>query len=962
MVDSETDKKGPGQTERGTGIGDPAQEMTNSDLVRRLDNITRLVSDWVWETDQNFRLKFMSFRIFEVLGFHSLELVGRKLSDMGRFVAEDGSPVEINLESPFRDVAFEINDRKGSPKYFKVSGLPVYSPDTGAFKGVLGTARDVTERRRAELALRDSERRLRTVVSNVPVIMFALDADGIFTLSEGKSLEPLGLNPGEVVGHSAFELYKNYPDVLHCIRRTLDGDFVQAELEVDHQVFDCTYSPIQNEIGEVTGLIGVAANITGRQRAQRERDESEERFRNLIEGSLLGIVIDRDGKPVFANHAYAKIFGYDSPEEILRLETLEDLYHPEEIERIRGFRSDRIAGFAAPSRYEFRARKRNGTAVLVETQVRVVNWKGTPAIQSTVIDVTDRQRMVENLRKLSVAVEQSPASVIITDTNGVIEYVNEKFVEVTGYSAHEVIGENPRLLKSGKTPPERFDELWRTISAGRDWRGEFLNRKKSGEAFWEYASISPVKDTDGNITHYLAVKEDITLRKEYEKRLIQQANFDEITGLPNRALALDRLSQAISHSQREGDKIALMFIDLDHFKSINDTLGHNFGDRVLREAGARIRSCLRAEDTVARLGGDEFTVILSGLGEPTDAEPGAKKILESFAPAFNMGDREVFLTPSIGITVSPDDGIEPAHLMSNADSAMYQAKESGRNSFRFFTPELNEKARARLGMENQIRHAMEKGEFTLHYQPIIELHSGKIVAAEALLRWTNPELGAVGPDRFIPLAEEIGLIGSIGDWVLKTACRQADAWRRDGLSPARMSVNVSSRQFRGTALKEAVIKSINETNAIPGGLELEITENLLMADNPEITETVSKLRDLGVRLAVDDFGTGYSSLSYLRRFPVDSLKIDRSFVQDVTIDEGDAKLVEAIINMARSLNLEVVAEGVETDEQMEFLRVRGCDFAQGYYFSKPVPADEFARLIANWHPETFIGGTNPVKR
>ncbi|MBT3361425.1 MAG: EAL domain-containing protein [Rhodospirillales bacterium] len=927
MADGPADKDGGKSTRLESDGGISTPDMANSDLTRRLNDITRLVSDWVWEANENFRLKYVSFRVFEILGFHPLELVGRKLSDIGDFVSEDGTPVDIDLMTPFRDVSFVSKDLLGATRTFKVSGLPVFDPDTGAFSSVLGTARDVTDEQRAASALQDSERRLRTVVSHIPIVMFALDTDGIFTLSEGKGLKSLGLKPGEVVGQSVFELYKDNPDALHCIRQTLEGNIARAVVDIGGQMFDCTYSPIKDDRGRVTGLIGVAANVTGKKVAQRERDESEDRFRNLIEGSLMGIVIHRLGQPVFVNQAYAAIFGYDSPEEIVGIESLDQLYHPDELERVHKIRTDLMAGLPAPPRYHIRSRKLDGTEVLLEAQARVVNWKGSPAIQSTVADITDRQRMVDDLQKLSVAVEQSPASVVITDTDGTIEYVNEKFVEVTGYSANEAIGENPRILKSGKTPPERIRELWRTITAGLEWRGELLNRKKDGELFWEYASISPVKNAEGSITNFIAVKEDLTVRKENEERLIQQANFDEVTKLPNRALAFDRLSQAITRSKRNSDKVALLFIDLDRFKAVNDTLGHDVGDRALREAGERIRDCLPAEDTVARLGGDEFAVIVMGQDGSIDTESVTQKIMEAFEPPFDLEGREVFLTPSIGITVSPDDGTEPAGLMSNADAAMYQAKESGRNNYWYFTPELNKKAHARLGMENQLRHALEKGELSIHYQPMINLRSGEIVAAEALLRWTNCELGPVGPDVFIPLAEEIGLIGLIGDWVMHTASRQVGEWRRDGMSLPRISINVSSRQFRGGALLDTVADAIAEVGANPEAVELEITENLLMADTDEIAETLAKVRNLGVRLSIDDFGTGYSSLSYLRRFPVDCLKIDKSFVQDATVEEGDAKLVEAIINMARSLKLEVVAEGVETDEQMEFLRERGCDFA-----------------------------------
>jgi len=429
-----------------------------------------------------------------------------------------------------------------------------------------------------------------------------------------------------------------------------------------------------------------------------------------------------------------------------------------------------------------------------------------------------------------------------------------------------------------------------------------------------------------------------------------------VTGLPNRVLALDRLEQALARGLRQSHKVGLLFIDLDRFKYVNDTLGHHTGDHILKEAGARIRRCLRAADTVARLGGDEFTVILPDLQLGIDVEPVAQKILESFGQPFHLGGREIFLTPSIGITIWPDDGDLPDELMRNADTAMYRAKEMGRNNFRFFTPELNERALARARMEHQIRHALERNEFELHYQPLVDLATGRIVRAEALLRWRNDELGQVSPEEFIPLAEEIGLITPIGEWVLRTACRQAMAWRREGLCPERISVNVSSRQFRGLSLFDTVVGILDETGMPPTGLELEITENLLMADIPEVIDGLHRLDDLGISLSVDDFGTGYSSLSYLRRFPVSVLKIDKSFVKDVATDSDNATLVEAIITMGRSLKLEIVAEGVETVAQMGFLRQRGCDYAQGYYYSRPAPTADFRRLMRDWRPSPLIGG------
>jgi len=438
---------------------------------------------------------------------------------------------------------------------------------------------------------------------------------------------------------------------------------------------------------------------------------------------------------------------------------------------------------------------------------------------------------------------------------------------------------------------------------------------------------------------------DISKRKDAQKQLNYKANYDELTGLPNRALAMDRLNLAIARAKRNDKTVALLVIDLDRFKNVNDSLGHSIGDLLLSLAAKRLMDCIREEDTVARLGGDEFLLVLPDLAAAISSEIVAHKIIDSFSEPFNVNEYELFVTASMGITCFPSDGENASVLLRNADAAMYRAKDKGRNTYHFFTLEMDQLAHDNLRLENHLRHALERNEFSLNYQPLIDGKSGKLVGAEALLRWDNAELGRIGPDQFIAQAEETGLIVPIGKWVLAEACRQAAVWVADGNPDFKIAINVSSRQFRDGKIVDMVVRALLDTELPPHCLELEMTENLLVEDAPLTSFTLREIKQMGVRLSIDDFGTGYSALSYLKRFPFDTLKIDRAFVSDITIDAENAALVTAIIAMARALSLKVVGEGVETKEQLEMLQDEDCDTIQGYYYSKPLTAHEFGEFI-----------------
>lgn len=564
------------------------------------------------------------------------------------------------------------------------------------------------------------------------------------------------------------------------------------------------------------------------------------------------------------------------------------------------------------------------------------------------------QWLTDEVRKVSLVVRQSPVSVMITDLQGRIEYVNPKFVETTGYAPEDVIGRTPSVLRSGFTTPETYGDLWASISAGREWRGTFQNRRKDGSLFWEAVLVSPIRDAEGRMTHYVAIKEDITLRKQYEAQLDWQANYDSLTRLPNRTLLLDRLGQAIAQATRACGRVALIQVNLHRYKTVCDTMGHEAGDAVLREAAARLGDGRRESDTVARLDGGDFAVLLSGGGgEALSPQVVAERICQLMAEPFQVNGTEVFLSAGIGIAMFPEDGSTPQDLLRSAAAAQSELAGEGRAGWRYFTAGLDAAARQRLALESCLRHALERGEFTMHYHPLVDAASGRVEAAEALLRWNSPELGAVPPDHFIPLAEETGLIVPIGSWVVDAVCRDMAAWAAEGLAPVRIAINVSCQQLADRSLLDVVGRALSASGIAAQWLELEVTERLLLDRSQHTTELLHDLRSLGLRFSIDDFGTGYSAMSYLTAFPFDVLKIDRSFITRVTERRQDAALTHAIIAMAHSLDLEVVAEGVETLDQLAFLRSAQCDFAQGYLFTKPVPASAFRDILANGGAYTF---------
>ncbi|MBE9528822.1 MAG: PAS domain S-box protein [Proteobacteria bacterium] len=768
-----------------------------------------------------------------------------------------------------------------------------------------------------------------------------------------------------------------------------------------------------------------------------------------------------------------EIFGLSQEE--ATLDAFIEVVHPEDRERdvaaiTRGLEH------AENWNIEHRLICRDGTEKYVHAvgEARTNESGETLMLVGTIQDITERKRAEGELLMLSNAVEQSPVTVVITDLEGDIEYVNPRFTELTGYTAEEVIGQNPRILKSEEQPPEFYKNMWDTIKSGRSWKGQFCNKKKNGEVYWEEATVSPVTNAEGSVTHYLAVKEDITKGKEAEEalkvsetkyrlihdtafdgiiiadknsmileynrsaekifgyeegelegrnlslllseesraRYIEGANrlcttgkshvegeiieleglrkdaetfpieiilnsfnlhdellftctirditerknseesikhlayYDHLTGLPNRLLFIDRLDQVLLRDAWKQRVAAVLFLDLDRFKIVNDTLGHAVGDELLKVVARRLEECLREGDTVARLGGDEFTILLQDLAKADDIILVLEKILETIKKPVLLGGQEVVIGTSIGASIFPDDGFDSEVLLKNADTAMYRAKSEGRNNFQIYSSAMSTKANNLLRMEHRLRKALDNGEFVVHYQPQLDLKTGKLSGMEALVRLADGEDGKLTlPGEFISVAEETGIIIPLSVWVLQTICEQNRAWQEAGHTPITVAVNISPRMFRQKNFIYMVTDILEKTGFNPQYLEIEITEETMLTDVEDTIEKMNALRYLGISFAIDDFGTGYSSLSYIKTLPIDLLKIDRAFVQDLNSNPDDNAIVMAVVQMAHSMDIEVLAEGVESEEQLVYLNSVGCDKLQGYFFSRPVPHDEIEALL-----------------
>jgi diguanylate cyclase (GGDEF)-like protein/PAS domain S-box-containing protein len=802
--------------------------------------------------------------------------------------------------------------------------------------------------------------KLSMAVEQNPATIFITDLDGCIEYVNAMFVETTGYSREEAIGQNARILAPETTDesAYRALWKTISsGHNWQGDMQ--NQRRDGTLywervliSPIKDRDGTVTNFMAIKENVTELREIMVRLQESESRFRGAMSVMVEGLaILSPEGVFIFGNRAAEEFLGCVDTGLIgkkpldLELEMLRDdgsLCPPEIMPSFISRHEGReVRGFVMGHRYA------NGTVRWFQISSSPLRGGKTEhfGVVLTLSDITDRRLAEEQLKLADAAIRYSGEGILVTDADQRIISVNPAFVAVTGYSAEEVTGKTPAVFSSNRHDESFFETMREILDSTGHWQGEVWNHRKNGEIYPEWLGVSEVRKSDGRPKYFVYIFSDMTERNETQQRIEFLAHHDPLTGLPNRLLLRDRVEQARAQATRMQSRVALMFLDLDRFKTINDSLGHPVGDVLLKEVVERLRSCVRESDTVSRQGGDEFIILLNDVRDSEAVSRVADKIHVRMSEPFVIRDNSLITSFSIGIALFPDDGEDFDSLLQKADTAMYHAKESGRNSHRFFTEQMNLQVVEHLTLETQLRHALENNEFILHYQPQMDLQEGVIVGVEALIRWNSPDKGLMSPAKFIPVAEESGLIVPIGAWVLGKACRQAKAWQDAGLPPFVVAVNLSAIQFRRLDLVNTVINALVLSDLDSQWLELELTESILIQDAEATLDTVRRLKALGVKLSVDDFGTGYSSLTYLKRFAVDKLKIDQTFVRDLVTDPDDAAIVRAIIQMARSLKLKTIAEGVETEELSNLLRIFHCDEIQGFWLARPMPADDLEAFV-----------------
>ncbi len=931
----------------------------------RFRSLTALSADWFWESDAEYRITWLSGGPTVLAFFGHALAFGKRLWEVPGVevspAALAGLAELLEARSPFFDFEIARCGEDAARRIHLVSGQPRFDGG-GTFLGYRGVGRDVSEKLGAERALAEANERLELALEGGNLAVWDCDLEsGLTYLSEGWA-RLLGGEPAAQTARAADLLALVHAEDRGAVRAAfmaaLKGEPPAHGVEYRMRTASGGWKWVlssgrivrRDAARRATRMSGTAVDIDVRKRAEQATADAEARYRSLIELAPDGVCVLSNGAIEYANPAAARILKGKSPQQLIGMK-LEDAIHPEHLERAR----ERLRFHAmgpGVSQFEERAlRCLDGSDTVAEIASVSYLERGRLVVQMVMRDVSEqrkaREALAERERRFRDVVEASGEYVWETDAAWRYTYLSARAETVLGFMRAEVLGRTPRdfmPLGESRALAEWFARHSERAEPFRDQMHRAIT--KSGRVIWQSVSGVPVFDAAGRLAGYCGTGADVTARKHAEERIQYLATRDALTGLPNRLLLTDRANHAILAAARGRGRLALLSFNLDRFKLVNDSLGHQAGDALLRAVAERLSNTLRREDTLARLGGDEFVLLWEGVKAADDAAVVGQRILGILTRPFVIEGRSLSVSASIGISVYPDDGHDFNELLKNADAALSHAKETGRGGFRFFSPELNAKALERLTMENDLRRALVRGELVMHFQPVVSGRGAKLVGAEALVRWRHPEKGLLPPDAFIPIAEESGLIGAVGEWTLQRALSQAGAWQRSLPGQPWVALNVSAHELADGEGFVARLREALQAGGVDGArIELEVTERVLMGNLAANVETLRRIGELGVRVAIDDFGTGYSSLAYLRQLPIDKLKIDRSFLRDLETSRDDATIVQTIAAMAKSLGLHVAAEGVENEGQLACLLALGCDEWQGHLCSEPLEAAEFERLL-----------------
>jgi diguanylate cyclase (GGDEF)-like protein/PAS domain S-box-containing protein len=832
---------------------------------------------------------------------------------------------------------------------------PTGSDELGRLSGQLEQMRVAIKHLFEDIGRR--EERFRTIVTQVPGAVFRFRPDGPIDFVSD-AIEDISGYPAAQFMRSTTHAWANLicPEDRKMQRRVVKQAILDGKpYAVEYRIMDASGTErwvaengqpqVFERGGEAPWVDGIISDISQRKHNEMRIEALLAEQSAILDNVMFGVMFVRNRRIVSVNRRCEELFGYE-PGAMAGSSTA--IVFPTAFDfEAAGARQYSTLAAGEYFSEERHYRRKDGTLFwCMVSGCAIDQSRANEGSIWVYADITARKEAEEKLRLSATVLEHIADGVMVIDARGVIVAVNPAFTQITGYTEAEAIGRDRTLTRSGRHDAAFYQALWDDLQSTGFWRGEIWNLRKNGELYLEWLTVSAVRDNKGAISHYVGVFSDITLVKESQEKLDHLAHHDALTQLPNRLLFHDRLHHALQRAARENEQLALLFIDLDRFKNVNDTLGHHIGDELLQQVATALQEKLREGDTLARLGGDEFIVLLENVDGQYGASLVAEKLVGMFEQPFMVAGHELFVTCSVGISLYPADALDLNMLIRNADVAMYQAKARGRNGYRFYAPSMTGEGVERLRLETYLRRSLEKDEMFLNYQPQVEIDTGRLIGVEALVRWNHPDLGLVPPSRFISLAEDTGYINQLGKWVLIQACRQMVRWQEAGLHVPKMAVNLSARQFERGSIATMVGDVLRETGLEPHRLQLEVTESVIMNTGDALV-FINDLHSIGVGLAIDDFGTGYSSLAYLKQMPVQTLKIDRSFIKDISTDVNDEAIAIAIIQLGKSMNLSVIAEGVETGEQAAFLLRHGCNLAQGYFFSRPAAPDD---LLERWLP------------